>query len=145
MPSPAPLRAGLCGDRRHRGIGVRRKALELRQNIDESTSTTASGASSVLGGASKGKAIIILNPAHLPMFMRDTIFCSLPEDVDVDAVDDSVRRMVAEVATYVPGYRLRSDPQLDRMPDGTQRIAVFIEVEGAGDFLPPYAGEISTS
>ena len=112
-----------------------------RQNIDEFTSTTASGVE-VLGGASKGKAIIILNPAHPPMFMRDTIFCSLPEDVDVDAVDDSVRRMVAEVATYVPGYRLRSDPQLDRMPDGTQRIAVFIEVEGAGDFLPPYAGNL---
>ncbi|HWE67625.1 MAG TPA: acetaldehyde dehydrogenase (acetylating) [Acidimicrobiales bacterium] len=112
-----------------------------RQNIDEFTSTTAAGVE-VLGGASKGKAIIILNPAHPPMFMRDTIFCSLPEDVDVDAVDASVRRMVAEVATYVPGYRLRSDPQLDHMPDGMQRIAVFIEVEGAGDFLPPYAGNL---
>jgi acetaldehyde dehydrogenase len=112
-----------------------------RQNIDEFTSTTAAGVE-VLGGATRGKAIIILNPANPPMFMRDTIYCSLSADADVEAVDASVRRMVEEVAEYVPGYRLRTDPQLDRMPHGLQRIAIFIEVEGAGDFLPPYAGNL---
>jgi acetaldehyde dehydrogenase len=112
-----------------------------RQNIDEFTRTT-SRAVEVLGGASRGKAIIILNPAEPPMMMRDTIFCSLPAGADTGAVDKSIRQMVDEVATYVPGYRLRTDPQFDVMDDGTERVAVFIEVEGAGDFLPPYAGNL---
>jgi acetaldehyde dehydrogenase len=112
-----------------------------RQNIDEFTRTT-SRAVEVLGGATRGKAIIILNPAEPPMMMRDTIFCSLPEDADSGEIDKSIRQMVDDVATYVPGYRLRADPQFDVMEDGTGRVAVFVEVEGAGDFLPPYAGNL---
>jgi len=116
-----------------------------RQNIDEFTRTTSRGVE-VLGGATRGKAIIILNPADPPIMMRDTIFCSLPDDADQDKVDGSIRQMVESVATYVPGYRLRSDPQFDEVPDSrggtTARVAVFIEVEGAGDFLPPYAGNL---
>jgi acetaldehyde dehydrogenase len=112
-----------------------------RQNIDEFTRTTSS-AVEVLGGARKGKAIIILNPADPPILMRDTIFCSLPANTDHEAVDASIRQMVADVSVYVPGYRLRSAPQFDVMPDGSERVAVFIEVEGAGDFLPPYAGNL---
>jgi len=107
-----------------------------RHNIDEFTRTT-SRAVEVLGGAAKGKAIIILNPADPPLIMRDTIYCSLPADADVAAIDLSIRDMVEEVQSYVPGYRLRADPQFD---DG--RVAVFIEVEGAGDYLPPYAGNL---
>lgn len=116
-----------------------------RQNIDEFTRTTSRGVE-VLGGAARGKAIIILNPADPPIIMRDTIFCALPADADHDKVDGSIRQMVEEVQGYVPGYRLRSDPQFDEVPDGaggtTGRVATFIEVEGAGDFLPPYAGNL---
>jgi acetaldehyde dehydrogenase len=112
-----------------------------RQNIDEFTRTTAR-AVEVLGGSARGKAIIILNPADPPILMRDTIFCSLPVDADQEAVERSIRQMVDDVAVYVPGYRLRSDPQFDVGDDGTVRVAVFIEVEGAGDFLPPYAGNL---
>ncbi|MDE3203777.1 MAG: acetaldehyde dehydrogenase (acetylating) [Acidobacteriota bacterium] len=116
-----------------------------RQNIDEFTRTT-SRAVEVIGGAKRGKAIIILNPAEPPIIMRDTIFCSLPPGADREKIDGSIRQMVETVQTYVPGYRLRTDPQFDEVPDGTggtvDRVAVFIEVEGAGDFLPPYAGNL---
>jgi acetaldehyde dehydrogenase len=107
-----------------------------RQNIDEFTRTTSS-AVEVLGGARRGKAIIILNPAEPPLLMRDTIFCDLPAGADVAAVDRSIRDLVAAVQGYVPGYRLTADPQFDE-----GRVAIFIEVEGAGDFLPPYAGNL---
>ncbi len=112
-----------------------------RQNIDEFTRTT-SRAVEVLGGAKRGKAIIILNPAEPPMLMRDTVFCALPAGADYEAIDRSIRQMVDDVSGYVPGYRLRGDPQFDTEADGTGRVAVFIEVEGAGDFLPPYAGNL---
>lgn len=112
-----------------------------RNNIDEFTRTTAR-AVEVLGGAKRGKAIIILNPAEPPLMMRDTIFCSLPEDADHDKIARSIHDVVAEVQTYVPGYHLRSEPQFDRLDDGMSRVATFIEVEGAGDFLPPYAGNL---
>ena len=112
-----------------------------RNNIDEFTRTT-SKAVEVIGGAVRGKAIIILNPAEPPLMMRDTIFCSLPADADHDKISQSIHDMVAEVQTYVPGYHLRSDPQFDVMEDGTGRVATFIEVRGAGDFLPPYAGNL---
>jgi acetaldehyde dehydrogenase len=114
-----------------------------RANIDEFTRTTARGVE-VLGGAVKGKAIIILNPAEPPLVMRDTIFCALPPGADVDAVAASVEAMVAEVQTYVPGYRLVAPPQFDPdwFGDGRGRVAVFLEVEGAGDFLPPYSGNL---
>lgn len=112
-----------------------------RNNIDEFTRTT-SKAVEVLGGAQRGKAIIILNPADPPLIMRDTIFCSLPADADQDKVAKSIRDMVADVQTYVPGYRLRGEPQFDVADNGTRRVATFIEVEGAGDYLPPYAGNL---
>lgn len=114
-----------------------------RANIDEFTRTTARGVE-VLGGAVKGKAIIILNPAEPPLVMRDTIFCALPPGADVDAVAASVEAIVAEVQTYVPGYRLVAPPQFDPdwFGDGRGRVAVFLEVEGAGDFLPPYSGNL---
>ena len=116
-----------------------------RQNIDEFTRTT-SRAVEVIGGARRGKALIILNPADPPIIMRDTIFCSLPADADHEKVDGSIRQMVESVQSYVPGYRLRTDPQFDEVPDGQGgtigRVAIFVEVEGAGDFLPPYAGNL---
>ncbi len=114
-----------------------------RNNIDEFTRTTAA-AVEVLGGAERGKAIIILNPAEPPLTMRDTIFCSLEPDADADAVRASIEAVVAEVAEYVPGYRLLTEPQIEReaTPDGRGRVAIFLEVEGAGDFLPPYSGNL---
>jgi acetaldehyde dehydrogenase len=112
-----------------------------RHNIDEFTRTTAR-AIEVLGGAERGKAIIILNPADPPMIMRDTIFCTLGAGADAAVIEASIRDMVESVQSYVPGYRLRSDPQFDLESDGSGRIAVFIEVEGAGDYLPPYSGNL---
>ncbi|MEV6609452.1 acetaldehyde dehydrogenase (acetylating) [Kutzneria sp. NPDC051319] len=115
-----------------------------RANIDEFTRTTSHGIE-VIGGARKGKAIIVLNPADPPMVMRDTIFCAIPEDADTELVAVSIRDMVAEVAGYVPGYRLLDEPQFDPpspATGGMARVCVFIEVEGAGDFLPPYSGNL---
>jgi len=114
-----------------------------RQNIDEFTRTT-SKAVELIGGAKRGKAIIILNPAEPPLMMRDTIYCSIPSDADTDAIAQSIRNVAADVQTYVPGYRLTADPQFDRPQQGedTARVAIFVEVEGAGDFLPPYAGNL---
>ena len=107
-----------------------------RQNIDEFTSTTSKGIE-VLGGAGEGKAIIILNPAEPPLIMRDTIYCSLPDVFDQDAITKSIHDMEIDVQSYVLGYRLISEPQFD-----DTRVAIFIEVEGAGDFLPTYAGNL---
>ncbi|TQS24977.1 acetaldehyde dehydrogenase (acetylating) [Microbispora sp. KK1-11] len=115
-----------------------------RANIDEFTKTTARGIETI-GGAAKGKAIIILNPAEPPMLMQDTIFCSIPVDADRDAVAASIKEVAADVASYVPGYRLRTEPQFDdptAVSGGLARVAVFVEVEGAGDFLPPYSGNL---
>jgi acetaldehyde dehydrogenase len=118
-----------------------------RQNIDEFTRTTAAGVQNV-GGAESGKAIIILNPAEPPMIMRDTIFCAAPASVydeSQDAIRESVHQMVEAVQAYVPGYRLLQDPQIDPPSDytrGNTLVSVFIEVEGAGDFLPPYSGNL---
>jgi len=83
-----------------------------RANIDEFTETTAHAIEAV-GGAARGKAVIILNPVEPPMIMRDTVYCAIPADADRDAVTESVHRMVEEVRTYVPGYTLRADPQFD--------------------------------
>jgi acetaldehyde dehydrogenase len=118
-----------------------------RQNIDEFTRTTAAGVQNI-GGAESGKAIIILNPAEPPMIMRDTIFCAAPASVydeSQDAIRESVHQMVEAVQAYVPGYRLLQDPQIDPPSDytrGNTLVSVFIEVEGAGDFLPPYSGNL---
>src|SRR5262249_3271441 len=86
-----------------------------RANIDESTETAAK-AIEVVGGAERGKAIIILNPAEPPLIMRDTVFC-LAADADPGAITDSVERMVKEVATYVPGYRLKQEIQVSRVTE----------------------------
>jgi acetaldehyde dehydrogenase len=107
-----------------------------RQNIDEFTRTTAAGLTEV-GGARRGKAIIILNPAEPPILMRNTVFCAIPEGSDRAAIVASVREMCARVAEYVPGYRLRTAPVFD-----ADRVSVFVEVEGAGDYLPRYAGNL---
>ena len=115
-----------------------------RANIDEFTKTTSRGVQTI-GGAGRGKAIIILNPADPPMIMRDTIFCAIPEDADRDAITASIRDVVAEVQTYVPGYRLLNEPQFEEpsvVNGGQHVVTTFIEVEGAGDYLPPYAGNL---
>lgn len=112
-----------------------------RQNIDEFTRTTAEGLE-LVGGAKRGKAIIILNPAEPPIMMRNTVFCLIEASHDADAITAAVRRMVARVADYVPGYRLVAGPEFDALPDGRTKISVFLEVSGAGDFLPAYAGNL---
>ncbi|WP_374225492.1 acetaldehyde dehydrogenase (acetylating) [Actinomadura sp. NEAU-AAG7] len=115
-----------------------------RANIDEFTQTTARAIERV-GGAARGKAIIILNPVSPPMIMRDTVFCAIPADADTDAIAASVEKMVAEVAAYVPGYTLRAEPQFDGPRDiwnGMARVAVFLEVRGNGDHLPEWAGNL---
>jgi acetaldehyde dehydrogenase len=115
-----------------------------RANIDEFTKTTSRGVETI-GGAQKGKAIIILNPADPPMIMRDTIFCHIPEDVDRDAITKSILSVVEQVQTYVPGYRLLNEPQFDEPSlnsGGRAVVTTFVEVEGAGDYLPPYAGNL---
>ncbi|TCO46737.1 acetaldehyde dehydrogenase (acetylating) [Actinocrispum wychmicini] len=113
-----------------------------RANIDEFTRTTSKGIE-VIGGAQRGKAIIVLNPADPPMIMRDTIICAIPDDANTEAIGESVVSMAADVAQYVPGYRLLNEPQFDKADSaGPARVTVFVEVEGAGDFLPPYAGNL---
>ncbi|MEA2376639.1 MAG: acetaldehyde dehydrogenase [Thermoleophilaceae bacterium] len=105
-----------------------------RQNIDEFTTTTARGIE-VVGGAGRGKAIIILNPAEPPIHMRDTVFATVQRP-DPDAIEDSVQRMAEELRTYVPGCRL-----LMCETDGRQ-VTVMVEIAGAADFLPAYAGNL---
>ena len=115
-----------------------------RANIDEFTETTAAAIEQV-GGAQRGKAIIILNPVKPPMIMRDTVFCSIPAGADQAAVTASIEKRVAEVQQYVPGYTLRAEPQYDEPRDvwnGMARVAVFLEVRGNGDYLPPWAGNL---
>ncbi|MFD6279161.1 acetaldehyde dehydrogenase (acetylating) [Streptomyces sp. NPDC060209] len=125
-----------------------------RANIDEFTETTSSAIEKV-GGAARGKAVIVLNPAEPPLIMRDTVYC-LVGDCDDAAVTASVEEMVARVQAYVPGYRLKQKVQFDRvaaddplrglLPAGAGRDAVkvsaFLEVEGAAHYLPAYAGNL---
>ena len=116
-----------------------------RQNIDEFTFTTARGVE-VIGGAKQGKAIIILNPADPPILMRNTIYILLDsEEVDREAIVDSVEEMVTAVQAYVPGYRLKNAPvfEIRDTPEGRRTlVAMLLEVTGAGDFLPAYAGNL---
>ena len=107
-----------------------------RKNIDEFTRTTAKGIE-VVGGATRGKAIIILNPAEPPLIMRDTVHCLTVDDPDEKAITESLNAMVEEVQTYVPGYRVVNGPIFDG-----RRVSIFLEVEGLGDFLPAYAGNL---
>jgi acetaldehyde dehydrogenase len=128
-----------------------------RANIDEFTETTSQAIVDV-GGATRGKAIIVLNPAEPPLIMRDTVYC-LTEDGDQDAIRQSVEEMVAEVQTYVPGYRLKQAVQFEhigsnrplRIPEMAEygrtefiglKVTVFLEVEGAAHYLPSYAGNL---
>jgi acetaldehyde dehydrogenase len=118
-----------------------------RQNIDEFTQTTSEALVSI-GGASRGKAIIVLNPADPPILMRNTVFCALDDGFDPGEVTRSILDMVDEVARYVPGYRLKADPVFEYdgyvTPGGTvpARVVALLEVEGAGDFLPTFAGNL---
>lgn len=107
-----------------------------RKNIDEFTETT-SGAVEKVGGAKKGKAIIILNPAEPPLMMRDTIHCITETEPNRDAIIESVKAMQAEVQKYVPGYRVKEGPVFDG-----NRVSIFVEVRGRGDYLPEYAGNL---
>ena len=107
-----------------------------RKNIDEFTRTTA-GAIEKVGGAKKGKAIIIINPAEPPLIMRDTVHCLTDAEPDQAAITDSIHKMIAEVQKYVPGYKLVNGPVFDG-----RRVSVFLEVEGLGDYLPKYSGNL---
>ena len=107
-----------------------------RQNIDEFTRTTAAAVERV-GGARRGKAIIIINPAEPPLIMRDTIHCLTETDPDAGAITRSVHAMIAEVQRYVPGYVLKNGPVFDG-----RRVSTFVEVKGLGDYLPTYAGNL---
>ena len=107
-----------------------------RKNIDEFTRTTAAGIEQV-GGAQKGKAIIVVNPAEPPLMMRDTIHCLTETEPDQAAIIASVHAMVEKVQQYVPGYQLVNGPIFDG-----NRVTIFMEVQGLGDFLPKYAGNL---
>lgn len=118
-----------------------------RQNIDEFTKTTSTALREI-GGADTSKAIIILNPADPPIMMRNTVFAGLPEGSDHEAVLDSIHAMERDVQQYVPGYRLKNPPVIEagpfHTPGGTvpHRVVVLLEVQGAGDYLPAYAGNL---
>lgn len=122
-----------------------------RANIDEFTETTSKAIEQV-GGAQKGKAIIILNPAEPPLIMRDTVYCMTELDADQEAIRQSVKDMAAAVREYVPGYRLKQEVQFDRYENGLNlpgigrqaglKVSVFLEVEGAAHYLPAYAGNL---
>ena len=124
-----------------------------RANIDEFTETTSQAIKDV-GGASRGKAIIVLNPAEPPLIMRDTVYC-LTDDADQAAITASVEQMVEDVRKYVPGYRLKQAVQFERIGHNTPlripemdaeftglKVSVYLEVEGAAHYLPAYAGNL---
>jgi acetaldehyde dehydrogenase len=125
-----------------------------RANIDEFTETTSLAIEKV-GGARRGKAIIILNPAEPPLIMRDTVYCLTGPEADESAIEASIEDMVEEVKTYVPGYRLKQKVQFERITDNEKlyipemdesftglKVSVFLEVEGAAHYLPAYAGNL---
>ena len=107
-----------------------------RKNIDEFTRTTAKAIEQV-GGARKGKAIIIINPAEPPLIMRDTVHCLTETEPDQARITESIHAMIKEVQQYVPGYKLVNGPVYDG-----KRVSIFLEVEGLGDYLPKYAGNL---
>ena len=113
-----------------------------RQNIDEFTDTTARGLEKI-GGAARGKAIIVLNPAEPPILMRNTVYGVLA-DADEAKILRSIEAMVERIQQYVPGYRLRAKPLIQDVANGERKkkVTLFVEVEGAGDFLPKYAGNL---
>ncbi len=107
-----------------------------RANLDEFTYTT-SNAIEVVGGARKGKALVVVNPAEPPMLMRNTIYCLTDDAPDEAGIIESVQQMITEVQKYVPGYRLVNGPVFDG-----NKVAIFMEVKGLGDYLPTYAGNL---
>ena len=124
-----------------------------RANIDEFTETTRAAIEAV-GGAERGKAIIILNPAEPPLIMRDTVYC-LCDEADTDEIRASIHRMVADVQAYVPGYRLKQEVQFEHIGSNSPlhipesggdftglKVTIFLEVEGAAHYLPAYAGNL---
>ena len=123
-----------------------------RANIDEFTETTSKGLEAV-GGAEQGKAIIVLNPAEPPLVMRDTVY-TLSDETEPGRIADSIVEMVKEVQGYVPGYRLKQDVQFERFGSNNPlhipgrgdfqglKSSIFLEVEGAGHYLPTYAGNL---
>ncbi len=118
-----------------------------RHNIDEFTQTTSAGMEAV-GGADEGKAIIVLNPAEPPIMMRNTIYAMVPDTVDIAEVRDSIYDMESEIQSYVPGYEVTLDPTVKGQDevgfdlDGDVIVTTMIEVEGEGQHLPPYAGNL---
>jgi acetaldehyde dehydrogenase len=134
-------------------IAARSAGPGTRANIDEFTETTAAAITSI-GGAARGKAVIVLNPAEPPPIMRDTVLCLVdaPGPAPLRDIAASVERMVAAVAAYVPGYRLKHPVQVARVTDDvgtlvgdrhvTHQVSVFLEVEGAAHHLPAYAGNL---
>ncbi|MHA3078556.1 acetaldehyde dehydrogenase (acetylating) [Acinetobacter sp. ANC 5502] len=124
-----------------------------RANIDEFTETTSTAIEQV-GGAKKGKAIIVLNPAEPPLIMRDTVYCLVDEHANPQAIRQSVEQMAHKVQRYVPGYRLKQDVQFElltqdhavHIPDlgkkSGLKVSIFLEVEGAAHYLPAYAGNL---
>ncbi len=113
-----------------------------RQNIDEFTDTTARGLEKI-GGAKHGKAIIVLNPAEPPILMRNTIY-GIVEETEPAKLERSIEKMLIRIKEYVPGYRLRAKPIIEDVLDGEKKkkVTLFVEVEGAGDYLPKYAGNL---
>jgi acetaldehyde dehydrogenase len=113
-----------------------------RQNIDEFTETTARGLEKI-GGAARGKAIIVLNPAEPPILMRNTIY-GIIEAAETGKIERSIESMIGRIRQYVPGYRLRAKPLIEDLPNGghKKKVTLFVEVEGAGDYLPKYAGNL---
>lgn len=124
-----------------------------RANIDEFTETTSKAIEEV-GGAQKGKAIIVLNPAEPPLMMRDTVYCLVDKDADQDAIRASVKKMADAVHAYVSGYRLKQEVQFERFDEANAlnipglgkmpglKVSIFLEVEGAAHYLPAYAGNL---
>jgi len=120
-----------------------------RANVDEFTETTAE-ALQLVGGAKQGKAIIIINPVEPPMIMRNTIYCAIPaEAAEPGPTQDRIRAAIGEAVEktreFVPGYELRIDPQFDSARDdwnGAGRVGVWVQVKGAADYLPEYAGNL---
>jgi acetaldehyde dehydrogenase len=134
-------------------IASRSAGAGTRANIDEFTETTAR-AIELVGGARRGKAIIVLNPAEPPLIMRDTVYC-LCKLADEAALESSIAAMIEDVRAYVPGYRLKQKVQFERIEAGAElhiaemgesfsglKVSVFLEVEGAGHYLPAYAGNL---
>jgi acetaldehyde dehydrogenase len=113
-----------------------------RQNIDEFTDTTARGLEKI-GGAKRGKAIIVLNPAEPPILMRNTVY-GVVEDADAEGLRKSIDKMVERIQQYVAGYRLLAKPLIEDLPNGgsKKKVTLFVQVEGAGDYLPRFAGNL---